>query len=295
MMLITVQLPKRFEADRLFPFIKENFGTFETIPEAVAFDFAQMNFVMPSGIVFLSNLTRFLVRQGCKVRFVSLDTSKDCIKFLDDSLFFEQHLQHKLLPASAPRPTTQPLVELQHQVCHGWVHNTLTPWLSDISGTPVAGLGEFKTCMSELFNNINDHSTFDVGSVFAQWYPQMNNLQIAVADFGQGIPETVRRIEPDLSDTDAIIRAFDEGFSSRSTPQNRGQGLYYLRQNVLEHLGGSLTIRSREGAVTFQKSGNSLTVMPYKVHGYCPGTMIEFNIKTDAIEFEEENDGDFQW
>ncbi|MFQ1700491.1 ATP-binding protein [Loktanella agnita] len=293
--MITVQLPRQFEADRLFLFIKENFGTFESVPDAVEFDFSRMNFAFPSGVVFLSNLTRFLLRQGCEVSYSGMDTNKECIKFLDDSLFFQQHLREKLSQHSAPRVTTQPLIELRHKDCHAWIHNIFAPWLSEISGVPMSGLAEFQTCMSELFNNINDHSAFDVGSVFAQWYPQKKNLQIVIADFGQGIPETVRRIEPHLSDSEAIIRSFDEGFSSRSTPQNRGQGLYYLRQNVLEHLGGALTVRSREGAVTFRKSGNSLTVVPYVVQGFCPGTMIEFNIQTDVIEFEEENGGDFEW
>lgn len=293
--MINVLLPRQFVADQLFPFIKEQFGNFETVPCAVTFDFSRMNFVLPSGIVFLSNLTLFLVRRGCKVSFTGMDCNKQCIKYLDDSLFFEQHMKMKLFSDSVPRSTTRPLIEIRHQDCHGWIHNDFAPWLSDISGVPVNGLAEFKTCMSELFNNINDHSEFDVGSVFAQWYPQKKNLQIVVADFGQGIPETVRRIEADLTDNEAIIRAFDEGFTSQSTPQNRGQGLYYLRQNVLDHLGGRLTVRSREGAVTFGKSGNSLTVMPYKAQGFCPGTMIEFSIDTDMIEFEEENDGDFQW
>jgi anti-sigma regulatory factor (Ser/Thr protein kinase) len=293
--LIHVILPKRFEAQYLFPFIKKNFGTFEAIPDEVVFDFSEMRFVFPSGIVFLSNLALFLVRRGCKVSFNMIDPTRDCIKFLDDSLFFEHHLGEKLLKTSGPRATTQPLIELRHQDCHGWIHNTLAPWVSGISDIPVSGLAEFQTCISELFNNINDHSQFDVGSIFAQWYPKLKVLQIAVADFGQGIPETVRRVEPNLSDNDAIIRSFDEGFSSQSTPQNRGQGLYYLRQNILHHLGGTLIVRSREGAVKFGKSGNSLTVMPYSIQGYCPGTMIEFNINTEVIEFEDEISGDFEW
>lgn len=293
--MLKVVLPKRFEAKSLFPFIKKNFGTFEVIPDRVIFDFSQMNFVVPSGIVFLSNLNLFLVRQGCHVKFQNMDITKDCIKFLDDSLFFEHHLGNKLRETSRPRQTTQPLIELRQQECHGWVHNTLAPWLSDISGIPIAGLAEFQTCISELFNNIENHSQFDVGSIFAQWYPQEKVLRIAVADFGQGIPETVRRVEPNLSDNQAIIRSFDEGFSSQSVPQNRGQGLYYLRQNVLDHLGGEVVVRSREGAVTFRKSGKSLTVVPYKAEGFCPGTMIEFNIRTDVIEYEEEIDGDFEW
>lgn len=293
--MLNVKLPRQFEATRLFRFIKDEFGTFDTLPDEVHFDFSEMNFVLPSGIVFLSNLTRFLARRGCRVSFVGMDTDKSCIRYLDDSLFFQQHLHAKLLAGSAPRETTQPLIELRHQESHAWVHQTLAPWLSEISGVPITGLAEFQTCMSELFNNINDHSAFDVGSVYAQWYPQRKNLQIVVADFGQGIPTTVRRVEPQLSDNEAIIRAFDEGFSSQSTPRNRGQGLYYLRQNVLWNLGGELTVRSREGAVTFRKSGNSLTVVPYNAQGFCPGTMIEFSIMTDVIEFEDETGGEFEW
>lgn len=293
--MVTVQLPAQFKAEKLFPFIMEKFGTFENVPSAVTFDFAALRFIRPSGVVFLSNLTRYLGQRGCEVEYSGLDLGKDPIKFLDDSRFFEVHLDQKLSPDSQPRETTQPLVELRHEFSHAWTHNTLAPWLSNIAGVPIAGLAELQTIMSELFNNIKDHSDNDVGSVFAQWYPNEKCLQVAVADFGLGIPETVRRVEGHLSDAEAIVRAFEEGFSAQSTPQNRGQGLYQLRQYVLECLGGSLTVRSHKGAVGFEKSGNSVRIMPYDALGFCPGTMIEFNIRTDLIEVEDEGSGDFEW
>ncbi len=275
--------------------MQEQFGTPIQIPDKVDFDFSGMAFVRPSGIVFLSNLSWFLHRNGCKVTYFGMDPKKASIKYLDDSGFFSQHLGHSLNENCSVRPTTKPLHQLQHSMSHSWIAMDLLPWLSSHSNVPIAELAEFKTCLSEVFNNIADHTALDVGSVFAQWYPQEEKLEIAIADFGIGIPETVRRVEPNHSDAAAILRAFDDGFSSQSTPQNRGAGLYYLLQNVLDHLGGSLTIRSQGGAVTYTKSGNLLRSVPYEGQGFCPGTMIEIVIKTDQMAFDTAEDEDFQW
>lgn len=105
----------------------------------------------------------------------------------------------------------------------------------------------------------------------------------------------MRTVEQDHNDGSAIIRAFDEGFSSRTTPQNRGAGLHFLQQNVIDNLGGSLRVSSGSGSVRFSKSSNSLKKELYSVAGYCPGTMIEFQIRTDKIEFDEVGEVNFQW
>lgn len=290
-----VILPRQFEAHQLFPFIKANFGKFESIPAEINFDLSQLSFVWPSGIVFLSNLSHFLHRCGCRVTYGGTRNNTAAVRFLDDSLFFQQHTGSKLNSHCSPRSTTQPLVQIKHANAHGWIELTLIPWLAKCSGVPISELAEFSTCVKEIFNNIRDHTEFDVGCVFAQWYPNVNRLMIAVADFGAGIPKTVRRVAPHLTDDQAILKAFDDGFSSRSTPQNRGAGLFYLRQNVVENLGGSLTVRSLEGAVGFRKSGNSFTTVPYSTQGYCPGTLIEVEIRTDRLEFEPFQGGNFEW
>ena len=276
--------------------MQAEFGNPIVIPRSVIFDFSRMTFVRPSGIVFLSNLSWYLHLNGCAVRYEGMDTHRECIRFLDDSGFFEQHLGKSLRETCRIRSTTRPLHHLSLKESHGWLQTNLLPWLSDHSGVPSSELAEFKTCMSEVFNNIVDHTALDVGSIFCQWYPKEDKrLEIAIADFGQGIPATVRRVESNLDDASAILRAFDDGFSSQSTPQNRGAGLHYLRQNVVDNLGGTLTARSQSGVVTFNKSGNSLTSMPYMVTGFCPGTMIEIVIQTDKIAFESGQVEDFQW
>ncbi len=54
-----VVLPAQFKAMELFTKVNQEFGRFETIPTAVDFDFSQLRFVRPSGVVFLSNLALF--------------------------------------------------------------------------------------------------------------------------------------------------------------------------------------------------------------------------------------------
>lgn len=288
-------VPAQAHSTTLFAEAGRVFGTFEELPNAVAIDFSRLHFCRPPAVVFLSNLTKYLLRNGVSVTWQGMDCNKQAIRFLDDSLFFQQHLGEPLNDAVRPRRTTKPLVDVRHTDCHGWIASDLVPWLVDCSELHVDAFAEFRTCMSELFNNIKDHTDLDVGSTFAQWYPNECRLQIAIADFGRGIPSAVRTVEPDHDDHSAIVRAFDEGFSSRSTPQNRGAGLFFLRQNVLDNLGGSLRISSAGGSVRFSKSGNSLRKELYSVTGYCPGTMIEFEIRTDQIDFDEVGEVDFQW
>lgn len=160
----------------------------------------------------------------------------------------------------------------------------------------MGNLSDLTTCIGELFNNINDHSSYDVGCIFAQWFPKKDLVEISIADFGSGIPETVRRIEPGLSDNDAIIRAFDDGFSSQSTPRNRGVGLHLLHQNVVERFDGKISVRSQSGAVWYARHGNSLRTVPYKADGFCPGTMIDIDFRTDLIDVDEPADGlEVEW
>lgn len=288
-------IPSQAHSTTLFSEVGRVFGNFGSVPNSVVLDFSRLRFCRPAAVVFLSNLTNYLVRLGVPVSWRGIDQRKQAIRFLDDSLFFKQHIGHLLSESAQPRATTRPLLELRHTHSHSWISFELVPWLVACSGLPEEAFAEFRTCMSELFNNINDHSNFDVGSTFAQWYPNESRLIVAVADFGRGIPSAVRTVEPDHADGSAIIRAFDEGFSSRTTPRNRGAGLYLLQQNVLDNLGGALRVSSGSGSVRFWKSSNSLRSEIYSVAGYCPGTMIEFEIRTDQIELGDIGEVDFQW
>jgi anti-sigma regulatory factor (Ser/Thr protein kinase) len=294
-MAVKVILPAQFAAKSLFAQVTKSFGAFKQMPDEVEFDFGALRFVRPCGVVFLSNLALFLHRNGCTVSFTNMNKASEPIRFLDDSLFFEQHLGEKLNVWSSPRATTRPLVEVRHTDSHGWVRNSFVPWLSQCSGIAEHDLGELATCISELFNNIDDHTEHDVGSIFAQWYPKENRVIVAVADFGAGIPFTVRRVWECPDDIGAILVAFEEGFTSQSTPRNQGAGLHFLLQNVVENLGGRLEVCSADGAVSFEKDGDSLIYVPYNDVGFCPGTLIVLEFNTGSIERTEGELEDVQW
>lgn len=66
-------------------------------------------FIKPVGITILSNLTELLRKQGVKVSFRDHNGSSAAIRYLDDSLFFEQYLKKKIFEVSEVRATTLPL------------------------------------------------------------------------------------------------------------------------------------------------------------------------------------------
>jgi hypothetical protein len=87
-------------------------------PEELTFDFSRLNFIRPAGVVFLSNLCHWLNEQGTKVSFANCDCKRQAIKYLDDSLFFQQHCQERLRADSTPRKTTKPLQRIAQKDSH---------------------------------------------------------------------------------------------------------------------------------------------------------------------------------
>jgi anti-sigma regulatory factor (Ser/Thr protein kinase) len=295
-MLHIISLPSRFDGStmtRLIDGVVAAGG--KQLPSEIVFDFSSLTFIRPSAVCFLSNLSHWLLRQEIKVSFRNVDLGTLPLKYLDDSLFFEQHIGKKIYPLSRPRSTTRPLRKVSNAESHMWLRSNFVPWLSHILKIPQASLYTIQACISELFNNIKDHTEYDIGSIFIQHFPKESRVMIALADFGKGIPASVRSVRPGISDAEAIIKATEEGFTSKSTPRNRGAGLdYLLRVAVLEN-GGSVTIYSSRATVSFLNQSGSLALRTVSDTGFCPGTMVEINLKTDTIPTIEEERGDLEW
>lgn len=265
------------------------------LPERVVIDFSRLGFIKPAGVTFLSNLILWLKSRGVGVRFEGHLRNAPALRFLDDSLFFEQHLGAPLNNGACVRRTTLPLKNVHHQDSFVWVRQTLVPWLSTALTVSRPSLYTFQACVAELFNNIKDHSSREIGSVFVQHFPNLNRVGISVADFGRGIPASVRSIHPDLSDNAAIIRAVQPNFTVRSTPGNQGIGLDYLLQIAVTNNGGAVTIYSSAGAVLFERSGTGIGAYELEHVGFCPGTTIDMWLRTDTIENLDEEPEEFVW
>ncbi|MGX1105474.1 ATP-binding protein [Bradyrhizobium elkanii] len=292
----SIFIPKQFKGVTLSALARDIVdGCPGGLPESLTFDFSQLSFIRPAGVVFLSNVIWWLHQQGTKVRLVNADKNSMALRYLDDSLFFEQHCGQKIWEESAPRSTTRPLVRIAHEHSHNWLAMNLIPWLATRLGLTEASLYEVKTCLSELFNNIKDHTQFDIGSIFVQHYPNEQRVNISLSDFGLGIPAKVAETVPNLTDNEAIVRAVQEGFTSKSTPGNAGLGLDYLLKTVVGTNDGVVTIYSLGGIVRFRKKNGAICPDPVKNVGFCPGTTIDINLRTDLIEWVPQQREELEW
>lgn len=267
----------------------------EKWPEKFIFDFSRLSFIKPAGVVFLSNLGHWLSEQGSQVVLRNCDPKRYAIKYLDDSLFFEQHCGNKLSEKSHPRGTTRPLQQIAQQDSHAWLEANFVPWLAGRLGITQASLYTFKACVSELFNNIQDHTQYEIGSIFVQHFPRDSIITISLADFGPGIPEKVREKLPNLDDDAAIIQAVQDGFTTKSRTTNKGVGLDYLLKAVVLRNGGKVTIYSCESIVQFHRNGNVIEHRALPDVGFCPGTTIDIEIRTGTIEVLPDEREELQW
>lgn len=261
----------------------------------ISFDLSTLEFVRPAGVVFLTNLAQWLEAEGCRVRFMKPVVRSEACRYLDDSEFFLQRCGARFWSDSKVRSTSMPVQLIKQERIHSWLRATLIPWLSHSLGVSPSTLSDLQVCISELFNNIKEHTRHDIGSIFVQHYPNEKRIIVVIADFGVGIPETARRVDPNLSDTDAVISATKEGFTSKSVSTNQGYGLDILLKFVVERNKGEVTIFSRKAIVRFKPSEAGFETSAMSETGFCPGTTIEIKLRTDTLVEAQEDEEDFEW
>ncbi len=87
----------------------------------------------------------------------------------------------------------------------------------------------------EIGNNSFDHNLGnwpDIMGIFFSYNFEKNNLEIILADRGQGILKTLKRVKPELkNDFEALKTAFTERISGRA-PEARGNGLKFSKENI---------------------------------------------------------------
>jgi anti-sigma regulatory factor (Ser/Thr protein kinase) len=291
------EIPRSFEGATLSTLAEAiAAGCREGWPPMLVLDFQRLNFIQPAGVIFLSNLIWWLAEHGTTVKLINANRDVEALRYLDDSQFFEQHCGAKVWERSSPRSTTIPLLRIAPSHSHDWLEHTLLPWLSRNLGLTQASFYDLKTCLSELFNNIKEHTRLEIGSIFVQHYPRQDRINISLADFGLGIPMKVREVRADLSDTDAVVLAVQEGFTTKSIPGNAGLGLDLLLKTVVGTNSGEVTIYSGHAIVRFRsRKKGEIHHFPIENVGFCPGTTIDINLRTDLIVELPEDREELKW
>jgi anti-sigma regulatory factor (Ser/Thr protein kinase) len=291
------EVPSRFEGATLSTLAEAiAAGCSEGWPPSLFLDFQKLNFIQPAGVIFLSNLIWWLHQHGTTVQLINANPNVEALRYLDDSRFFEQHCGAKLWERSTPRSITIPLQRIAPSHSHDWLEHTLLPWLAKNIGLTQASFYDLKTCLSELFNNIREHTQLEIGSIFVQHYPKLSRINVSLADFGLGIPQKVREVRPNISDAEAVILAVQEGFTTKSIPGNAGLGLDLLLKTVVGTNSGEVTIYSGHAIVRFHRGKRqNINHFPVENVGFCPGTTIDINLRTDLIEELPEEREELKW
>ncbi len=110
----------------------------------------------------------------------------------------------------------------------------------------------------EIGNNSYDHNLGqwpDTPGIFFGY--DLNKKQIVLADRGMGILETLKRVVPSLDNhQQALETAFTETISGRA-PENRGNGLKYVRKVVAEN---SINLLFQTGDAELRLNGGSFNL-----------------------------------
>jgi anti-sigma regulatory factor (Ser/Thr protein kinase) len=167
------------------------------------------------------------------------------------------------------------------------------PWMATSLGRNTASLAEVKVCVQEVFNNIQDHSTEVIGCVVGQYYPKLDRIDLAISDFGIGIPRALQSYFPDSSDADLVMRATEQGITSKPNGRNQGQGLSLLIDNIVGRFGGYVRILSGRGLVRcVPGQDGSVEKTTSSLSSYYPGALVRIrlfaqNLPSDGPEVEE--------
>jgi hypothetical protein len=295
-MALTVPLPSTFDLTTMYGVIEATIDD-RLRPRAsrINYDFSRLRWVAPDGMTVLSNLLEWLKTRDVHGSFKGCDVRVAAHKYMDDCGFFEEYSEGPLRDRNAMRSTTQ---QIRKVACSGSVEwlDQLMPWLAeDCIGTNRGTLAEFKTCLREIFHNIDDHSTEDIGCVHVQWHPKGGYVHLSISDFGVGIPTEIARVYETNSDAHALAIAVREGVSSKRNGRNRGAGLAYLIDNAVIRYGGRVAIHSNQGKLECSQSSGKLEKKPVRLRGYYPGTLISIVLMPDRIRRLEDEREDFEW
>ncbi len=112
----------------------------------------------------------------------------------------------------------------------------------------------------EIGNNSFDHNLGnwpDTPGIFFGY--DLNKRQVVLADRGQGILQTLKRVRPELiDDKEALKVAFTEILSGRA-PEERGNGLKFVKQVVTQSLLG-LSFQSGNAELELKKNSPNLNI-----------------------------------
>jgi hypothetical protein len=297
---VVFELPRVLDGEALAVFVDRVVRTLETDrPAKVFFDFRTVLQVDSLAFVVLSNLIERAAQQSTTVAFLGVTGDESArsqlpggyfggndqiIRDFDRANFFLRYLGRSIFAEEKANRRVLPLHFIEHQGIADYLLNRLVPFVSRGIDMSRGQLDSFRACTEEIFQNVKDHSGVSTGCAYAI-LDDNDTLRIALSDFGVGIPNEVRTKEPHLDDRQSLLRACEEGFSTKSQKTKRGAGLTNLINFVVGAARGNVQITSGQAHLTAAPMGGAGTVRrTSKVRSTIyPGTLVALTMSTNGL------------
>ncbi|MFA6446397.1 MAG: ATP-binding protein [Candidatus Paceibacterota bacterium] len=131
-------------------------------------------------------------------------------------------------------------------------------WAGNVEGVASA----LQLPISELVENIFQHSNKNHGWLFAQHYPKKKSFEMCILDTGRGIAGSYRDIKNlNVRSKEAIELAL-KGTSTKVTETGRGWGLYTSKEIVNTKLNGEFLLVTGDAALYSNSVNQSLIELP---------------------------------
>ncbi|VTT35875.1 Uncharacterised protein [Enterococcus casseliflavus] len=297
----TVTIPWKFTRKTIDEVLSEVINPdLSPVSSKIYFDLTEVEFIDPCGMTALYNMCLWLQKtEDIEASFLlnpmnGLPPKNERpMMYLVDCGFFADFFKYKqIYREPRTRSTTLPVRTLKSEESYEWKSVVLKPWLQRCTNK-YCEFSNIQTAIDEIFNNIADHSKQNIGCVFAQFFPNLNKIVIAISDFGIGIPTSMKKLNHNKSDAELLKIACQEGISTKSTPRNRGAGLTNIIMSLTNANIGTIHIQSNYGMIELS---NKRVTKAYNKESFYPGTLfsIELSIDNDNLyDFDDEEE--FSW
>lgn len=267
---------------------KNRVHVIETKPEILVVDFGEATFMNAWHAVSLACLIEEYFIGGVKIEFQYTGVSEAIRSYLEKMSFFK-HWEAGIDRNDFSKSLRERMIHIWKVDC-----SRIQPYIDYVreyyQGNFLVeqDLSPISIVMAEIFNNIQDHSESEVsGYCLIQYAPNKHELQISICDFGVGIPHKINAYRKSMGEKTirhekALMESVVKGYSTKSTPQNRGLGLDLVLSNV-KATNSSLIIVANKAILKVEMGNNE--ILHERMEKPFSGTHI--HIKMDTTNFEK--------
>jgi anti-sigma regulatory factor (Ser/Thr protein kinase) len=283
-------LPQMINNNALLSFMAE-LGSFGN-SSALQVDFGNLRRITPAGLVSLAAAITAWRKNGCELEFVGLSKCliRDYLARMDLFKWADVDVDEKFERRES-KGRFVPIQNISHKVeeMGDAIAGCLAPGGEDYDH-PLASLYDLIWyAWTEVANNVRQHSQGD-GYAAAQTTTRDGLVRIAIADNGIGIRNSFAQAglpwAKDVSDAEAIIRAFEPKTSSKGQPTNEGVGLT-LVSNLTKLMDAWLLVVSGSGVVMISR-GQAPVSSSLANGARFPGSLIALSFdQNKAVGFTE--------